>query len=973
MGVRGSLLLAFLSVSMFSLVAAVTGILSLTQVSSALDDITEERVPEALAWLELSRSIERVVQVAPALLAATTEAQRETVSSDMFQQMQDLSALLDRARSYGGNSEGRAFMLDGAIDVSAAANRATELVERINENFVSIDEFVVERLAIIEDKSAALRQIARGNSNARRILAPGSRIVQFQVTDWINSSAVQDGSELSMEQADLARSIIRFLPEQQAAVLFDEFNSTMLVIADAETSEQVDVLSFPIESLLQGMSTQILAMPTRVANRLSRQLERLSGLSTGPDGLPEIRKRELMAITQAEELLGLNRRLSSFLANRTQTLVTAANQRIEIANEAAIETGILNRNILFAVVAMSIVSSLMIVWFYVSRSLTARLTALSESMMAISSGDLHATLPSNKGNDEISRMANALVVFRDTAIEVEESNLREVATARQRLIDAIESINEGFAFYDADDRLVLSNERYKDLLYDQVKVDITPGTSFETILRNAVDTGLIDEALDDPEAWIKGRIERHQNPGQPLLQQRAGNRWIMVSERKVAGGGTVALYSDLTTIKEYERELQNSQARFSQLFENAPVALFEEDWSGIKSEIERLKSEGVTDLERYFEEHPEFVANFANLVVWKDFNPAAISLYGAADVTSLRAHLSETEVGYDWDIYAQAALAFDRGENHAPREVIEQTVDGQDITIVFTCQIGSDLSDWSSIATTSQDITTLKKREEQLSHANQQIMSSVHYASRIQEAMLPSRRALGAVLPDHFLIWEPRDIVGGDFFWCHETDRGAYIIVGDCTGHGVPGAFMTLIGCGLIDRHLRTNDRMKPSELLSAMHKDLQELLGQNEKNSETDDGLEAGVCFIDSASGQMTFAGSRSSLFVVTDDSIDEIKGDKAGIGYHRYSADTQFTDTKVAAHANDRFILATDGLFDQVGGEKRRGFGKARLREFIDAHRTTHIAEQGDALRATLAGYQGDEYRRDDLTVLGFKVPSS
>ena len=251
-------------------------------------------------------------------------------------------------------------------------------------------------------------------------------------------------------------------------------------------------------------------------------------------------------------------------------------------------------------------------------------------------------------------------------------------------------------------------------------------------------------------------------------------------------------------------------------------------------------------------------------------------------------------------------------------------------------------------------------------------MSSVHYASRIQEAMLPSRKALGAVLPEHFLIWEPRDIVGGDFFWCHETDRGAYVIVGDCTGHGVPGAFMTLIACGLIDRHLRTNDLMTPGALLSAMHKDLQELLGQNEKNSETDDGLEAGVCFIDRASGQMTFAGSRFSLFAITHDGIDEIKGDKAGIGYHRYSADTQFTETKVHVNATDRFILATDGLFDQVGGAKRRGFGKLRLREFINTHRTTHVTKQGDALRATLAGYQGDEYRRDDLTVLGFKVPS-
>ncbi|OUS39072.1 hypothetical protein A9Q94_00540 [Rhodobacterales bacterium 56_14_T64] len=814
MGVRGSLLLAFLSVSMFSLVAAVTGILSLSQVGQSLDDITEHRVPEALAWLELSRSIERVVQVAPVLLSATTEERRAEVSADMFGKMEALSELLNRARQYGEVDGQEKYMLDGAIDVSLASDRAVELVNRINDNFVAIDAFVGERLQLLKERSKVRRQLARGNSNAQRVLTPGTRIINFQTADWVNSSAVEPNAELSLEQAELARSIIASLPQQRAAVMFDAFNRELLSIADADTAEQVDLLGFPVQGILDGLEAEIAAMPKRMLNRLSKQVQRLRDLSVGPGSLPEIRKSELIAVAQAKELLALNTRLSSFLANRTQTLVTAANQRIEVANTTAIERRILNRNILSGVVVLSIVSSLLIVWLYVGRSLTARLTALSDSMMAISNGDLRAALPSGEGRDEISRMAKALVVFRDTAIEVEESNLREIATARQRLIDAIESINEGFAFYDAEDRLVLSNQRYKDLLYDGQTVDLTPGTTFESILRNAVDNGMIAEAHDDPETWLEGRMERHRNPGQPLLQQRSDNRWVMVSERRVTGGGAVAIYSDLTE---------------------------------------------------------------------------------------------------------------------------------------------------------------LKQREDQLSHANQQIMSSVHYASRIQEAMLPSRHALGSILPDHFLIWEPRDIVGGDFFWCHETNQGAYIIVGDCTGHGVPGAFMTLIACGLIDRHLRTNDTMKPSELLSAMHADLRELLGQNEKNSETDDGLEAGICFIERSGGRMTFAGSRFSLFAVTEDEINEIKGDKAGIGYHRYSADTQFTDTEITANANDRYIMATDGLFDQVGGAKRRGYGKLRLRAFIDAHRNTTITKQGDALRETLAEYQGDEYRRDDLTVLGFQIPSA
>lgn len=964
-------MLAFLAVAMFSLVAAATGINSLAQVGRSLDQITERRVPEALAWQNLSRDIEKVVRAAPALLAADIEEERQVVSADVFAQMENLSALLEEAQRYS-DLDDEPYLLDGAIDVGSAGERAAQLVERINDNFVSLDQFVADRIELLARKAKVESRLVRGNSNAQRTLSPTARILGSQLADWKNGTASQPDTQLTPDQSELARSIILSWPEQQAGVLFDAFNRQIFLISEASTIEQVELLTFPLGRISKELETLISDMRDRTRRRLEKQLEVMVSLTQGPEGLPEIRKAELNAIAKAEELLGLNARLSSFLTNRAATLVSAANQRIETANLEALETRTLNRNILFGVVLLSIVSSLLIVWLYVSRSLTARLSALSNSMLAIADGDLHRPLPPISGNDEITRMAEALVGFRDTAVEVEESNLREVATARQRLVDAIESINEGFAFYDADDRLVLSNQRYKDLLYDQADVDLTPGTTFEAIVRNAAMTGLIEEARDDINGWIEKRLERHRNPGQPLLQKRAGNRWIMVSERTVAGGGTVALYTDLTTIKEYERELEVSQQRFRELFENAPVALFEEDWSGIEREIQRLQNEGFEDLEQYFQEHPDFVDGFANLVVWKDFNPAAVILYGAKDIESLRAHLSETQDDYSWGVYADVALAFSRGETKVSREVTEYTVDGDEITIIFTCQLGENSRDWSSITTTSQDITKLKQREDQLSHANQQIMSSVHYASRIQEAMLPSRKALSAILPDHFLIWEPRDIVGGDFFWCHDTPHGSYIIVGDCTGHGVPGAFMTLIACGLIDRHLRTNEQISPSALLSAMHADLQLLLGQNEENTGTDDGLEAGVCFIDASNQRMTYAGSRFNLFAMVDEDVVEIKGDKIGLGYNRYSADSVFGETEVSLAPGHRYILATDGLFDQIGGPKRRGFGKTRLNEFIKAHRATKVTEQGDALRAAFSAYQGDEYRRDDLTVLGFEISS-
>ena len=127
--------------------------------------------------------------------------------------------------------------------------------------------------------------------------------------------------------------------------------------------------------------------------------------------------------------------------------------------------------------------------------------------------------------------------------------------AHQRFIDAIESTSEGFAFFDAEDRLELCNTRYKELLYSGTDIRIASGIKFEAIIRRAVARGFIQEAGDDPEGYVQKRLARHRDPGPPFLMQRADGRWILIAERRVSGGGTVAVYSDVTELKRVEEEL----------------------------------------------------------------------------------------------------------------------------------------------------------------------------------------------------------------------------------------------------------------------------------------------------------------------------------------------------------------------------------------------------------------------------------
>lgn len=273
------------------------------------------------------------------------------------------------------------------------------------------------------------------------------------------------------------------------------------------------------------------------------------------------------------------------------------------------------------------------------------------------------------------------------------------------------------------------------------------------------------------------------------------------------------------------------------------------------------------------------------------------------------------------------------------------------------------------------DITALKTREallreeqERTAAANRLIMESLRYASRIQSAILPHAEGMEAIGADRFLIWEPRDIVGGDFFWFRPVQGGYLVLVGDCTGHGVPGAFMTLIATGVLDRLVQAEAGRGPGRLLARLHRDLQSLLGQDDSaEGTTDDGLEAGLCLVQESERKVVFAGARFSLWQAKDGAVEEVKGDRAGLGYRRVSASIRFNDVALDLERGLDLYMTTDGLIDQVGGPRRRSFGKRRFARFLAEQHERPMQEQAAALKSTFASFQGRERRRDDITILG------
>ncbi|MGB0697145.1 MAG: SpoIIE family protein phosphatase [Rhodospirillaceae bacterium] len=250
------------------------------------------------------------------------------------------------------------------------------------------------------------------------------------------------------------------------------------------------------------------------------------------------------------------------------------------------------------------------------------------------------------------------------------------------------------------------------------------------------------------------------------------------------------------------------------------------------------------------------------------------------------------------------------------------------------------------------------------------ISSSIDYASRIQRAILPDDTIFQAMFAEHFIIWQPRDRVGGDMYWIRAWGDGVLLIVADCTGHGVPGAFMTLIATGALDRAQDDVSPGKPGALVQRMHQLVQLTLGQHTDQGESDDGLELGAVYVDSDTTHLIFTGARFDLFHFDGDAAQVIKGTKQGIGYRRVPFGQTYDETMVTIAPDSRYYMTSDGLIDQVGGARKRSFGKKRFKQLLSEIKDLPMSEQKERIEEALSTYQGSEKRRDDVSMVGFKA---
>lgn len=265
--------------------------------------------------------------------------------------------------------------------------------------------------------------------------------------------------------------------------------------------------------------------------------------------------------------------------------------------------------------------------------------------------------------------------------------------------------------------------------------------------------------------------------------------------------------------------------------------------------------------------------------------------------------------------------------------------------------------------------TIIDKAFHQLSEKNKDITDSIKYAKRIQKAIFPTVTQFSKLLPKSFVFFKPKDIVSGDFYWVEEHEGEVYLAVVDCTGHGVPGAFMSIVGFNLLNKAIHENKCNTPADILNQVNIDLNETLKETMEESAIKDGMEISLCKWNKKTNEFLFAGANTIIYHVSNNQLEIIKGDKQPIGSFYGEKLKPFTNILINIKPEDCLYLFSDGYADQFGGIKGKKYKYKQLEDFLLKHSNHSMAEQRQYLSNEFTHWKGDLEQVDDVCVLGLK----
>ena len=277
--------------------------------------------------------------------------------------------------------------------------------------------------------------------------------------------------------------------------------------------------------------------------------------------------------------------------------------------------------------------------------------------------------------------------------------------------------------------------------------------------------------------------------------------------------------------------------------------------------------------------------------------------------------------------------------------------------------------DYFKELTFEQDlIAKISEQKEKIELQQKELEESLRYAGSIQAALLPDFQVFGRLFSDSFILFKPRDIVSGDFFWIHKKNSVVAVAAADCTGHGVPGAFMSILGISFLNE-IVTKCIPRPSIILNKLRESVMKTLHQTGARSEHKDGMDIALCVIHLDSMEMEYSGAFNPLYLIRDNELTELRGDKMPIGIS-FMTETSFTNHKMPLKPGDRIYLFSDGYTDQFGGPEQKKFRYGPFKELLLSINNEEMKKQKVLLEKKFNGWMGKVEQVDDVLVIGLKI---
>lgn len=451
---------------------------------------------------------------------------------------------------------------------------------------------------------------------------------------------------------------------------------------------------------------------------------------------------------------------------------------------------------------------------------------------------------------------------------------------------------------------------------------------------------------------------------EPTLSQTVQNLFSEMKpfQKKIATAGNSILSIDFKDINQHKnllRTITDNEANYLKLM-NDIVFHFEAE---SKAKIERLKTIEVIlmtltllllALEAIFIFRPitRNIKSFIKEIQIKNKNLSETQ-------RNLQINLEELQTSEEKLLQNQEEIA-------AQRDFLNSKIKQLDITNKKLESGEQILKKLNQSLTASKD--ELEQKNNDLIRSNRQISLSINSAKTIQEAILPDEDIFQELVGEYFIINRPKDVVSGDFYWLAKIEGKLILVAADCTGHGVPGAFMTLIGASLLDKIIRLEKLLCPDLILEALHLEVSFALKQS--YSENNYGMDISIISLEEQVNQykLIFAGAKNNLLIWTKNGLKELKGSRKAIGGIQ-NKNKKFENKEIILEQGDLIYLGSDGLEDQ-NNIKRKKFGKNRIKEIINKVHDLPLKEQQKRFDLALAKHMQDTNQRDDILWMGIKL---